>query len=79
MMIITTTSVSSVSISVALKGFVVVDSGGGTFWTDSVLLSVLSATYCRGGSRGGVTPPRTAQLIVKFGEKVLQIDYRCCK
>ena len=24
-------------------------------------------------------PPRTAQLIVKFGEKVLQIDYRCCK
>ena len=21
---------------------------------------------------------RTAQLIVKFGEKVLQIDYRCC-
>ena len=30
---------------------------------------------------GGLTapPPRTAQLIVKFGEKVLQIDYRCCK
>ena len=24
-------------------------------------------------------PPRTAQLIVKFGEKVLQIDYRYCK
>ena len=38
----------------------------------------------RGGS-GGVflgfnpPPPRTAQLIVKFGEKVLQIDYRYCK
>ena len=29
---------------------------------------------------GGLTPPpRTAQLIAKFGEKVLQIDYRCCK
>ena len=35
----------------------------------------------RGRSGGGLTPlaPRTAQLIVKFGEKVLQIDYRCCK
>ena len=36
----------------------------------------------RGGSREGgfqgfnPPPPRTAQLIVKFGEKVLQIDYR---
>ena len=35
-----------------------------------------------GGVRGlgGLTPPpRTTQLIVKFGEKVLQIDYMCCK
>ena len=33
-----------------------------------------------GGVRGyNPPPPRTAQLIVKFGEKALQIDYRCCK
>ena len=33
------------------------------------------------GGRRGLTPPppRTAQVIVKFGEKVLQIDYMCCK
>ena len=32
-----------------------------------------------GGVMGLTPPPRTAQLIVKSGGKVLQLDYRCCK
>ena len=38
------------------------------------------APYGSEADPGGLSPPpRTAQLIVKFGEKVLQIDYKCCK
>ena len=41
---------------------------------------LLSQRRIQGGGGVNPSPPtRTTQLIVKFGEKELQIDYRCCK
>ena len=47
--------------------------------TAGELRQVIEAEADPGGVQGFNPPPRTAQLIVKFGEKVLQIDSRYYK